>query len=51
MKEAICFLSTLPSMGGEATVALMSEAASFITFAFSQRWGFYDFIIDPLQYS
>ena len=45
MKEAICFLSKLPSMGG-ATDVVMSETTSIniIIFAFSQRWGFHYFI-------
>ena len=35
MKEAICFLPTLPSMG---------EWSINIRFAFSQHWGFHYFI-------
>ena len=47
MKEAICFLSTLLSMGewSHSTVVVMSETASInIKFAFSQRLGFHYFI-------
>ena len=42
MKEAICFLSTLLSMGEPgATVVVMLETASInIIFAFSERWSF-----------
>ena len=53
MKEAICFLTTLLSMGETgATVVVMSETGSItIIFAFSRRWGFVYFIWPTASYS